>query len=271
MSGNRPSILGVGLIALLDTLPALRPHLWRWWYDVLARRDQAGDLLLMNFGYDGKTPLTLSEPEEPYRFPLQLYDRLAASTRLENQHVLEVGCGRGGGAAFLTRRHHPSSYLGVDLSPQAVAACRALHHESGLSFAEGSADALPCEDAALDVVLNVESSHCYPSMPRFLREVRRVLKPGGCFAYCDMRTASSWKKLQKMFAEAGFKIIEEECINEQVLRALDQVAAQRVVRIHAEVPRFWQHAFRDFVGVQDGALYAMLKRGQLRYMRVLAA
>lgn len=270
MSENRPSLIGLVLIALLDALPALRPRLWRWWYDALARRDQAGDLLLMNFGYDGLAPVTLNEEEQPYRFPLQLYDRLAASAHLQHQQVLEVGCGRGGGAAFVTQRHRPASYLGVDLSPQAIAACCARHHESGLSFAVGSADALPCENAAMDVVLNVESSHCYPSMPNFLREVRRVLKPGGRFAYCDLRTASSWEQVRPAFAAAGLNIIEEECINEQVLRALDQVAAQRVQRIDTQVPRFWQHIFRDFVGVQGGALYAMLKSGRLRYMRVLA-
>jgi ubiquinone/menaquinone biosynthesis C-methylase UbiE len=226
----------------------------------------------MNFGYDqADAPLALSEQEEPYRYPLQLYDRVAAPAMGDNKRVLEVGCGRGGGAAFLVRRHRPASYLGVDLSPQAVAWCRARHHEPGLSFAEGRADALPCDDAAMDVVLNVESSHCYPSMPDFLREVRRVLKPAGVFAYCDMRTVSGWEKGRAAFAEAGLNIVEEECINEHVLRALDRVAAQRVECIDARVPQLWRRMFRDFVGVQGGALYAMLKDGRLRYMRVLAA
>lgn len=272
MSRNRPSIIGIALIALLDVLPALRPRLWRWWYDVLARRDQAGELLLMNFGYDqADTPLALSQQDEPYRYPLQLYERVAAPAALEGKSVLEVGCGRGGGAAFLARRHRPASYLGVDLSPEAVAWCRARHREPGLSFAEGRANKLPCADAAMDVVLNVESSHCYPSMLDFLREVRRVLKPGGVFAYCDLRSINGWKKGRREFADAGLSIVEEECINEQVLRALDRVASQRVERIDAQVPHFWQRMFRDFVGVQGGALYTMLKDGRLRYVRVLAA
>jgi SAM-dependent methyltransferase len=267
---DRPSLLGISLIALLDAFPALRPRLWRWWYDALARRDQAGELLLMNFGFDDGTPLELSSALEPYRYPLQLYERVASAAALEGNAVLEVGCGRGGGAAFLVRRHRPASYLGVDLSPEAIAWCRQQHHESGLRFAEGHADALPADDASVDAVLNVESSHCYPSMPDFLREVRRVLKPEGRFAFCDLRSSKGWEQTRGEFADAGLHIIEEECINDAVLRALDKVAPQRDERIDARVPRPWRRMFRDFVGVRGGALYGMLKDGRLRYMRVLA-
>lgn len=271
MSAQRPSVLGVALIALLDLLPALRPRMWRWWYDTLARRDERGELMLMNFGYaDGEAQPPMTEAEEPYRYPLQLYHRLAVSATLRGQSVLEVGCGRGGGAAFLTRRHRPARYLGLDLSPQAIAWCRQRHHEPGLAFAVGRADILPAEDASIDVVLNVESSHCYPSMPAFLRQVARVLGPDGRFVFCDLRTAKGWATTRRQFGDAGPHVVEEECINDQVLRALDTVAGERTARIAARVPTLWQRLFRDFTGVRDGALYTMLRHGRLRYMRVLA-
>lgn len=263
-------MLGVSLIALLDAFPALRPRLWRWWYDALARRDDKGELLLMNFGFDDGTALALDETLEAYRYPLQLYERVASAAGLEGKAVLEVGCGRGGGAAFLAQRHHPASYLGVDLSPAAIAWCRQRYQEPGLNFAEGSASALPVADASMDVVINVESSHCYPSMPDFLREVRRVLRPEGRFSFCDLRSARGWELSSTQFREAGLNFVEEECINEQVLRALGRVVQQRVERIDAQVPRLWRRMFRDFVGVEGGALHALLQQGRLRYMRVLA-
>ena len=48
----------------------------------------------------------------------------------------------------------------------------------------------------LDVVLNVESSHCYGSMPRFLAEVRRVLEPRGYFLHADFRARSALETWQ---------------------------------------------------------------------------
>ena len=57
----------------------------------------------------------------------------------------------------------------------------------GLAFEVGDAERMPFPDASFDAVVNVESSHCYPSMPAFLSEVRRVLRPGGHFLYADLR------------------------------------------------------------------------------------
>ena len=48
-------------------------------------------------------------------------------------------------------------------------------------------EALSFEGASFDVVINVESSHCNENLPAFLREVRRVLRPEGCFGWVDIR------------------------------------------------------------------------------------
>ncbi|GIS42930.1 MAG: hypothetical protein Ct9H90mP15_09700 [Candidatus Neomarinimicrobiota bacterium] len=44
---------------------------------------------------------------------------------------------------------------------------------------------MPFDNDSYDVIINVESSHCYPSIPQFLSEVKRVLKPGGFFAWTE--------------------------------------------------------------------------------------
>ena len=54
--------------------------------------------------------------------------------------------------------------------------CKRVHDYPGLSFIQGSAVKLPFPDNSCDVIFNVESSHSYPSMTDFVREVQRVLR-----------------------------------------------------------------------------------------------
>ena len=64
--------------------------------------------------------LPLVASDEPDRYPIQLYHRTAAQADLGGKRVLEVSCGHGGGAAYLTRTLQPASYTGVDLNPTGV-------------------------------------------------------------------------------------------------------------------------------------------------------
>ena len=271
---RRPSLLGLLTVACLEAVPPLRPPVWRWWYDTLARRDLEGDLLFMNYGLahvsHDTAPLVLDPVDEPFRYSIQLYHHVVQPLTLRGKHVLEVGCGRGGGAAFLARYHKPETLLGVDLSTEAIAWCRRRHVLPGVEFHQGRAEALPCPDSAVDVVVNVESSHCYASMGRFLSEVTRVLQPGGHLAFCDLRTAGGWKDVRCGFDAAGLEIMQAEHINDAVVRALDLVFETRTGRIEARVPRFWKRLLRDFAGGKDTALYNMLRDGRLQYMKLLA-
>ena len=137
-----------------------------------------------------------------------LRDDVAATLRRvvpSDARVLEVGCGRGGGAAFLTALHTPARYTAVDFSPAAVALAARLHAAAAprLSFAVGDAERLAFGDASFDVVVNVESSHCYGDVPAFLREMARVLAPGGRFAFADFRGTADCLVLEAQLRAAG--------------------------------------------------------------------
>ncbi|MEK6551494.1 MAG: class I SAM-dependent methyltransferase [Pseudomonadota bacterium] len=260
------SLSGKLFVALTHLIPPLAPALWRWWYNTLARKDAAGELLFMNYGYaDDTTPLTLAPADEPYRYPLQLYRQVVAGLDLTGRDVLEVGSGRGGGAAWLARTGQPRRYLGVDLSDAAIVWCRQRHALHNLEFRTGRADALPVDDESFDVVVNVESSHGYPDMAGFLAEVRRVLRTGGHFAFCDLRTPSAMNHLHARWRERGFEPVRQADITAQVLQALDRVAEARTLRIQNRVPERWRRTIEDFAGVRGSALYAMLDDGRLVY------
>src|SRR5205085_1835597 len=130
---------------------------WRRWYQYLAGY-QIADWRFMNYGFSATetepTPLELQPADEPNRYAIQLYHRVASAAPLQGLDVLEVGCGRGGGASFVHRYHRPRSMTGVDFSQKAVRFCREHHRLAGLAFVPGDAEALPLDDEAFDAVLN---------------------------------------------------------------------------------------------------------------------
>ncbi len=159
----------------------------------------------------------------------RLYDQVAGGTDLTGSTVVEVGCGPGAGSAYLARTYSPASYLGVDLSKKMIAWCRERHDVANLRFMQGDAQALPVASGSVDVVVNVESSHCYPSRLRFFEEVKRILRPGGLFLFADMLVPGGSKReegevVSALLGEAGLSIENYFDITENVLAARDAVS-----------------------------------------------
>ena len=63
---------------------------------------------------------------------------------------------------------------------------------------QANAQNLPFQNESFDAVLNVESSHRYPQMEKFLNEVYRVLKPNGYFLFTDFRNNPEIENLKKI-------------------------------------------------------------------------
>ncbi|MCC2668570.1 MAG: Methyltransferase type 11 [Armatimonadetes bacterium] len=252
--------------------PQLKRLLWRGWYQVLAARYQQREWRFMNYGYavaPGGVSPDLEPHDEPHRYGIQLYHRVASGASLLDKHVLEVGCGRGGGSSYLARYHGPKSVLGVDYSDQAIRFCVKTHAHPNLAFRQGDAESLPCESSSFDAVVNVESSHCYASFPRFVAEVTRVLRPGGYFLWADLCPAAEAADLRPRFESAGLQLMEEEVISAEVLRALDLMSDERTEMIQRLVPRPLARSFRDFAGVPGTRVYQALRSGSVRYMRAV--
>jgi len=79
---------------------------------------------------------------------------------------------------------------------------------SNLEFRTGDASNLPVENESVDLVVNVESSHCYPDFTAFIREVERVLKPGGHFMYTDFLPAEEQSKLEENLNSQSLSIVK---------------------------------------------------------------
>jgi SAM-dependent methyltransferase len=94
--------------------------------------------------------------------------------------VLDVGCGPGSAAREAARRG--AEVTGVDPAPMMLRLGRYLStSRSGrnIVFVPGTAEALPVADQAVTVAWAISSAHHWPDVPAGLRELHRVLAPGG--------------------------------------------------------------------------------------------
>jgi SAM-dependent methyltransferase len=242
--------------------------LWRTWYQFLAARYRDPGWTFMNYGYrpaEGAAPLHLDGADEDDRSFIQLYDAVARGAPIAGRDVLEIGCGRGGGAAYVARAFEPRRVVAVDLSPRAIALCRRRFAHSRLWFEPGDAEQLPFGDGTFDVVLNVESSHCYGHFDLFLREVHRVLRPAGHFLYADFRPRDEVPSWRAALQAAGFTITRERDLRPGVVAALDADDARKRSLIAGIVDRPLTRIFGEFAALAGTELNAALRNGDLDY------
>ena len=227
----------------------------------------------MNYGYepvdDNCQRLELAASDEDDRYCIQLYHHVAGGVDLTDLDVLEVGSGRGGGASFIKRYLNAGTMTGVDFSAKAVTFCGQVHQLEGLSFCQGDAEALPFEEASFDAVVNVESSHCYGSMPAFLKQVERVLRPGGHFLFADFRAAADIELLTQHLQQSGMTIVEEEVITPGVVNALSLDSERKKSLISGQIRWWLSGTFQQFAGLKDSAVFRHFQDGGFVYKRFL--
>jgi len=256
-------------VTLCRVHPGFRKWTRRWMYRLMARAYRAREWTFMNYGYaplDGqpKGP-SLEASDEPNRYCIQLYHHVAAPVDLAGADVLEVGSGRGGGAAYLRRYHGPGRVVGVDFSAEAVAFCRATHRVDGLHFVAGDAERLPFRAGCFDAVVNVESSHCYSSMGAFLGQVWRVLRSGGVFLFADFRDVRQLDALDAQLDASRMAVERTVDITPNALRALDLDAGRRLALIRRIVPSFMVKPACEFAGIEGSGIYDRFRLGVTVY------
>lgn len=115
--------------------------------------------------------------------------------------VLDVGCGQGIDLVRYARAG--ARVTGVDLTARHVELARAHLEALGLegNVLEGDAEQLPFPDATFDLVSSNGVLHHTPDMPAALREIARVLRPGGRFVLILYNRASLHYWLQQVLVE----------------------------------------------------------------------
>jgi ubiquinone/menaquinone biosynthesis C-methylase UbiE len=157
---------------------------------------------------------------------------------IEKQHtILDVGCGGGRTVSKLAAVATQGKVYGVDYSEESVAATKKMNAQGielgRVEVRHGSVSELPFADGMFDLVTGVETHFWWPNLPGDMREVFRVVKPGGmCILIAEVykgantlvsRLAEKYasrtgmmllsvEEHRELFTNAGFsevKVIEE--------------------------------------------------------------
>ncbi|SFI50162.1 Methyltransferase domain-containing protein [Paenibacillus sp. UNC496MF] len=137
----------------------------------------------------------------------------------EGMRVLDLGCGPGGDLLALGKRLRDASYDGVDASAAAIAEAEAAAAGDGrFRFRTMDISAgLPFEDGCFDAVYSINLLECIVDKAALLREIHRVLKPGG----------------QTVMAHLDF--------DTQLFDGTDKARVRRLVQAYSD----WQQAWMD--------------------------
>jgi len=239
----------------------------------------------LHIGYwDGEDPDT--DPKD------RLTDVLIERVGLRpGQRLLDVGCGQGRPAVRLARAAG-GEVLGITVSADQVAKGTELAREAGLAdrvrFERVDVMEMPYGDGSFDAAWAIESLMYLADRPAALREIARVLAPGGTFVLADYTEAGDlteeWRKVltegftvdslptaaeyAQMFAEAGLEVVHQEDATEHLRRSaarIDQLVADNYAKVVEKGGAAFAEEFKTMIGK-----VSRLERDHLGYTIVTA-
>lgn len=223
-------------------------------------------LRFLNYGFEALEGQATPGPRLPIAFPnkdaARLVFAVVGDTDLTDASVLDVGCGRGGAVGLLAEHTRAAQVVGLDLAHSSVAFARRTFDRSRTAFVRGTAEALPFPDRCFDVVFNLESSACYPSMEAFYREVARVLPPGGHFLYADLFPTAVQQPCRDALAACGLEVEAEADITENVVRS----RTRRAERQRVALAEATGGDLGEWVGQVGSSLFDRLEQRSARYL-----
>ncbi len=259
-----------------------RTLLWQWlWRRPVVRRVfyeviglfllRRRSLQMLNCGYcePGYPEIGLGPESEAERPGFQLYHRLARTAPLSGADLLEVGCGRGGGAQFLSRHFEVRSYWATDFSRLFTITNRIGRGSKVLRFKCAPADRVPFREKSFDCALAVEAVHPLRDKAAFLGEMARVLRPGGRlliadFFYARDSSPSALRGFREVIRASAFTLEAEEDWTRHALQAMEAGTPRRIAEIR-RLPRIFHNFALSFASTVASPLYDQLRDGRATY------
>ncbi len=164
-----------------------------------------------------------------FEFPIFLHLLRPLKTDLKGKRILEGGCGAGYGIETIVNHFQPKEYYAFDINERMVERSRSRAHNQRLSVKvfQGDITKIPLPSQKFDAVFIFTVLHHEIRWRDALREVYRVLKPGGLFFVNEINNRSlnwferyakvyhpkaarfTWNMFRKELRQTGFSIRNE--------------------------------------------------------------
>jgi len=157
----------------------------------------------------------------------EIYEKLLS---LDGKKIMELGCGNAEITRTIATNGHDREIIAMEVD-------EIQHHKNlliddlvNVTFKLGGGEAIGAADETFDVVLMFKSLHHVPMefMGKALREIRRVLKPGGLAYISEPIFAGDFNEILRLFHDeqevrtAAFRAIENS-INEGIFSLVDEI------------------------------------------------
>lgn len=114
-------------------------------------------------------------------------------------NCVDLACGTGDVTFELAARYPQGKIVGIDLTPAMIEVARSRCESSGVAFQAEDMCHTSVADGWADVVTGSYALRNAPVLDDALREVRRILKPGGCAAFLDFsKSPVRWRQAMQL-------------------------------------------------------------------------
>jgi len=155
--------------------------------------------------------------------PVQRTVLSMAELRSEPQTIVDVGCGTGRLLRSSKERWPAAQFIGIDPSEGMIETARRLNPDA--KFYVASAEAIPLADVSVDLAFSTVSFHHWSNQLGGIREITRILRPGGSFILADLNTP---KWIRNLFSGSHGKHVSTPRLSE--LRKMFEAASLQILR-----------------------------------------
>ncbi|AGZ40480.1 class I SAM-dependent methyltransferase [Actinoplanes friuliensis] len=121
------------------------------------------------------------------RLRSRILDDIAAADLAPGSRVLDVGTGPGRLPLAIAATFPDLRVDGVDLAPEMISLARRLAADTSVTFTVGDVARLPFPDETFDLIVSSLSQHHWADVDGGIRDLHRVLRPGGRLWIYDVR------------------------------------------------------------------------------------
>ena len=168
---------------------------------------------------------------------------------LAGAHVLELGCGKAEKTRAVAQGGQVASIVALEVDEIQYARLLEIHDLPNVSFRLGGAEAIPAADATFDIVLLFKSLHHVPvdQMDHAIREIHRVLKPGGLAYVSEPVYAGDFNDILRLFHD-------EQVVREAAFAAVRRAVSAGALKLVGQTFFNTPAHFDDFEQFEDQVL-----------------